>query len=140
MNGLRYYIGSLIICAASTHAAQDYKEPFSPKLKIHVILPAKTGSKLQTSSRTFRIAVNSAVTIAALKEIFEQEILTLARQTPTCSCGGPCADIRAAQALMSHKDKAQTLQITHLGKTPEESASLHSLGVNVKDDTLYAKY
>ena len=140
MDGLRYYVGSLLLIACGIHGAEE--QSARSKKQSHNILitiPLPKG-KLYSSSHTFRIP--EVTTIAALRETFEKQILELAHKTPTCSCGGPCADIRAAQTIVAyletHKDK--TLQVAYLGAKADDTATLESLGFDAKQDTLYAKY
>ena len=145
MDGLRYYVMSLFIFSAfSAHGAQEYKEECKEKikklrkLKIHMVLPK--GSKLHASSRTFHLLLPSdVITIAEIKEVFKKEIDYLAHQKPTCHCGGPCADIRAATALVKHAD--EPLQITYMGSEIHDDARLETLSdFNLADSVLYAKF
>jgi hypothetical protein len=138
MDGLRYYVGSLLLIATATYAAE--KEELSPKLQMLVVLP--TGSNLNMSSRTFYLPLSKDVaTIAAIRKLFTQEVEKLAKQKPDCDCGGPCADIRAAKVLVNHK--GMPLQITYLGtKTNDDTTldQLHDAGFKLGSSALYAKF
>lgn len=145
MDGLRYYVGSLLLIACAINGAEkEQKKLPSPKLKIHVDLPSKPTSKLYTSSRTFYVPLSGdTATIAAIKELFRHEIERLAQQKEQkdCSCGGPCADIRAAKLLISYKDKP--LQIAFWGiKTDDTTtlAELHEAGFKIDHSVLYAQF
>lgn len=148
MNGLRYYVGTFLIltAAASTYAA-EHKESkqSSPQLKVHTLFPrgSKRVGNLYMSSRTFYITVpTDAKTIAAIKDQFKKEVEALAHQQPTCSCGGPCADIRAAKVLVAHHADKK-LHFAYLGAEADDAMSLealHKKGFNEKDDVLYAQY
>ncbi|MFI5332741.1 MAG: hypothetical protein ACHQVS_01425 [Candidatus Babeliales bacterium] len=124
MDGLRYYVGSLLLIAFAINGAEKEKTSLSPKLKINAALPA---GKLYISSRVFYIPLSGdTITIAAIKELFKQEIEELAhKEIGNCSCGGPCDDARAARLLMPDKDKP--LQIVYWGKLVEDKATLSEL-------------
>lgn len=144
MDGLRYYVMPLLICAPLYGAQEESKQQHNDgtqqpnsALRIVALLPAE--NRLRRQVHAFFIPFDThATAIGKIKKELKEKISDLAQKESSCECGD-CAESYVARRLNS----CQSIQMAYLGQDVSDETTITQLRenrFNPKNNSLYAKF